>query len=94
MSWIIDPDNWAVVGHLTQDGMWRVSYGEVAGLSHEELKKRMPEKLRRVLPGHPTPDQYQISRFSPYSMHQRCAERMRVGRIMLAADAAHLCNPM
>ena len=26
-------------------------------------------------------------------MHQRCAEKFRVGRVCLAADAAHLCNP-
>ena len=26
-------------------------------------------------------------------MHQRCAPRLRVGRVLLAADAAHLCNP-
>jgi hypothetical protein len=26
-------------------------------------------------------------------MHQRCADRFRVGKFLLAADAAHLCNP-
>ncbi|KAK3347418.1 hypothetical protein B0H65DRAFT_460412 [Neurospora tetraspora] len=31
--------------------------------------------------------------FSPYKVHQRCVERMRVGRLLLVADAAHLCNP-
>ena len=94
MSWIVDPVDWAVVGHIAQDGTWRVSYGEIVGLSNDELGQRMPEKLRKLLPGHPSPDQYEVKRFSPYTLHQRCAERMRVGRIMLAADAAHLNNPM
>lgn len=26
-------------------------------------------------------------------MHQRCAPSFRVGRVLLVADAAHLCNP-
>lgn len=30
---------------------------------------------------------------SPYRIHQRLAKSMRVGRFLLAADAAHLCNP-
>lgn len=94
MSWVIDPVNWAVIAELSKDGTWRVSYGEVGGLSREELQGRMAEKLRLLLLGSPTPDQYEISRFNPYTMHQRYAERMRVGRVLLAADAAHLCNPM
>ena len=83
-----------MVAQITRDGTWRVSYGEQRGLSHEELQKRMPEKLRRILPGNPEPDQYKVERFSPYILHQRCVERMRIGRIVLAADAAHLNNPM
>jgi 2-polyprenyl-6-methoxyphenol hydroxylase-like FAD-dependent oxidoreductase len=71
-----------------------VSYGENPGLSREELQANMADKLRQILPGNPLPDEYQILAFNPYVMHQRCAERMRVGRILLAADAAHLNNPM
>lgn len=94
MSWVVDPVDWAVVAHLSQDGVWRVSYGEIGGLSDEELAKRMPEKLKKILPGNPSRDEYEILRFNPYTMHQRCAKRMAVGRIALAADAAHLNNPM
>ncbi len=89
-SWIIHPEHFAVICQITLEGLWRVSYGEDAGYSHEQLWERMPEKLRMLLPGDPTPDQFQVVRFSPYAMQQRCAELMRVGRIMLAADAAHL----
>ncbi|KAH8691679.1 FAD binding domain-containing protein [Talaromyces proteolyticus] len=93
-SWIIHPEHFAVICQITQDGVWRVSYGEDPGLSREELQKRMPGKLQQILPGAPSPDKYHVLQFNPYVMHQRCAERMRVGRILLAADAAHLCNPM
>lgn len=50
-------------------------------------------KFERMLPGNPKPDQYKLVNCSPYKMHQRCAEKFRVGRFLLAADAAHLCNP-
>ncbi|OQU98884.1 hypothetical protein CLAIMM_04596 [Cladophialophora immunda] len=93
-SWIVDPEHWSVVALIDQQGTWRVSYGEKGSLSHDELYERMPAKLQRILPGNPTPDQYTIERFSPYNLHQRCAEKMRVGRILLAGDAAHLNNPM
>jgi 3-(3-hydroxy-phenyl)propionate hydroxylase/6-hydroxy-3-succinoylpyridine 3-monooxygenase len=36
---------------------------------------------------------YVLERASPYRMHQRSAERYRVGRVVLAGDAAHVTNP-
>lgn len=72
----------------------RVAYGEVAGLSEEEMRGRAAERLEMILPGNPKPNDYDILRFSPFIMHQRCVEKMRVGRVMLVGDAAHLCNPM
>lgn len=39
-------------------------------------------------------EEYRVVNFSPYRVHQRCVNRMRVGRVVLAADAAHLCNPL
>lgn len=74
---------------ITKDGLYRVTYGELPGLTHEELRKRQPEKFRTMLPGHPEPEEYRIVNFSPYRIHQRVAPSMRVGRFCLAADAAH-----
>ncbi|KAJ4205295.1 hypothetical protein NW767_004089 [Fusarium falciforme] len=79
---------------ITKDGMWRVTYGETPGLSHDVLKERQAEKFRTMLPGHPDPSQYKLVNISPYKVHQRLAEKLRVGRFILAADAAHLCNPL
>lgn len=79
---------------ITPDGMWRVTYGDEWGLSTEEYLKRQPERYEKILPGNPKPGNYKLVGASPYKLHQRCAERFRVGRFLLAADAAHLCNPL
>ncbi|KAF9891619.1 hypothetical protein FE257_003630 [Aspergillus nanangensis] len=92
-NFIIHPEHWFMASRITRDGMWRVSYGEKGGVSNEELKARQPMKFQQMLPGNPTPDQYRLANFSPYRVHQRLADKMRVGRFLLAADAAHLCNP-
>ncbi|KAI1611226.1 hypothetical protein EDD36DRAFT_489357 [Exophiala viscosa] len=92
-NFIIDPVHWYMASRISTDGMWRVSYGEQVGLTKDDLLANRDEKFRTMLPGHPEPDQYRITNFSPYKVHQRLAKSMRVGRFILAADAAHLCNP-
>jgi hypothetical protein len=82
-NFIVHPEHWYMAARITNDGMWRVSYGELPGLSLEELK------FKQMLPGNPDPEQYRVVNFSPYKVHQRLANRMRVGRVLLAADAAH-----
>lgn len=82
-----------MAARLTEDGLYRVTYGESPGLTWEQMRERQPWKYEIMLPGHPKPDQYNLVTISPYKMHQRCAPSFRVGRILLAADAAHLCNP-
>lgn len=85
-----------MVARISTDGMWRVSYGEIPGLSDEELIARQPMKFQKMFPGHPTAEsgEYRLTNISPYKVHQRLAERMRVGRILLAADAAHCKCPL
>lgn len=83
-----------MASRISNDGLWRVTYGESNGFTRDELIARQPEKFRAMLPGNPSPDQYTLANISPYKVHQRLAESMRVGRFLLAADAAHLCNPM
>jgi 2-polyprenyl-6-methoxyphenol hydroxylase-like FAD-dependent oxidoreductase len=93
-NFIIHPDHWHMAARISKDGLWRITYGEIPGLSREEILARQPMKFQTILPGHPGPDQYKIANISPYKVHQRLAEKMRVGRFLLAADAAHLCNPL
>lgn len=83
-----------VIAQLNNDGLLRITYGEETGLTHEQMRERLPAKYKAFVPGAPEPDEYNVVNFSPYKIHQRCAERLRVGRFLLAADAAHLCNPL
>jgi 2-polyprenyl-6-methoxyphenol hydroxylase-like FAD-dependent oxidoreductase len=50
-------------------------------------------KFKAMFPGHPDPDGYNLAAISPYKIHQRLVEKMAMGRFLLAADAAHICNP-
>ncbi|KAK3900988.1 para-nitrophenol 4-monooxygenase [Staphylotrichum tortipilum] len=92
-NFIVHPEHFFMAARITRDGLYRITYGETPGLSREEYLERQPWKFETILPGQPKPDEYKIVNFSPYKMHQRCAPKFRVGRVMLAADAAHLCNP-
>ncbi|KAG4430042.1 hypothetical protein IFR05_014481 [Cadophora sp. M221] len=92
-NFIIDPKNWFMAARITTDGLWRVTYGDTWGLSTEEYLKRQPQRFEEMLPGKPKPGDYKLVSASPYKLHQRCAESFRVGRFLLVADAAHLCNP-
>ncbi|CAJ2500747.1 Uu.00g036000.m01.CDS01 [Anthostomella pinea] len=92
-SFTIHPEHFYMAAKITPDGLYRVTYGESPGLSWEEMKQRQGWKYELMLPGHPKPGDYKLVNMTPYKMHQRCAKSFREGRILLAADAAHLCNP-
>lgn len=94
-QWIVDPQDWGMVCGISKaDSLWRVAYGEERNMTHQDLRARLPDKLRKIVPGNPEPEEYEVVRFSPFVVHQRCVDKMRVGRIVLVGDAAHLCNPM
>ena len=80
----------AIVARIDNSGLWRCTYCESDSLPEETIAERIPAYFQRTLPGS---KQYELVRFSPYRMHQRAAERMRVGRVLLAGDAAHITNP-
>jgi 2-polyprenyl-6-methoxyphenol hydroxylase-like FAD-dependent oxidoreductase len=88
---VVDPENWAVIGRLGRENLWRLTYGEDAALDEQSILERLPERFAAILPDPSVP--YRIDNFSPYRVHQRCAPAFRVGRVLLAGDAAHACNP-
>ncbi|HEY6815221.1 MAG TPA: FAD-dependent oxidoreductase [Croceibacterium sp.] len=88
---VVDPVNWAVIGRLGREPLWRLTYGEDASLDEASILERLPERFAAILPDPSIP--YRIDNFSPYRVHQRCAPSFRVGRVLLAGDAAHACNP-
>ena len=91
MNLVIDNQFGAIIVRLTRKGQWRVTFHEDARLPEEGLRERIFEYYRRVLPG--GGEGATLDLYSSYSMHQRCVAKMRVGRVVLAGDSAHVTNP-
>ena len=85
----IDPVYGAIIAKIDPTGLWRMTYKEDASLPEETVGERIPD-LYKVLVGDLP---YEIESFSPYRMHQRSADTYRLGRVLLAGDAAHATNP-
>jgi FAD binding domain len=93
-NYMVGEKNWGLIARRAKGGLWRVTYGEnESGLSDEDYEARRPAAFERLLPGHPKPGEYRITQTDHFRIHNRCVEKMRVGRIFLAADAAHVVNP-
>ena len=90
---MVDPDAWGLIARRGQGGLWRITYGDIDGFTDEEYIKRRATRLEKMLPGNPKPEQYRLGDTHIYKMHNRCADSFRVGRVLLAGDAAHICNP-
>jgi len=89
-NFICDPVYGGVVAQLDAHGLWRLTYHESAEHPAETFLERLPAKFAGFIPaGVP----YRIHSASPYVIHQRCATRLRTGRVLLAGDAAHATNP-
>ena len=89
-TFVIDSQLGSVVVPLDHAGLWRCTYMENALLPQERFLERIPATFHDVLPGD---DPYILDQASPYRMHQRSAPSYRVGRVVLAGDAAHSTNP-
>jgi 3-(3-hydroxy-phenyl)propionate hydroxylase len=89
-TFVIDDRFGAVIAVLNNEGLWRCTYMEDAALPEETFLERLPKVYEALLPGQ---GPYQLERATPYRMHQRSAQRYRVGRVVLAGDAAHVTNP-
>ncbi|TKA70779.1 hypothetical protein B0A49_11173 [Cryomyces minteri] len=91
-NFLVDPDNYGLVGRITKEGLWRVSYGASAAMEYDEIVKGLPAKFDAMFPG-PRPLEYNIQRIAPYKAQQRCVATLRKGRVMVVGDAAHVTNP-
>lgn len=89
-AFLIDETYGAIIAKLDNEGLWRCTYSEPAELPVETIAERMPTFFEVILPGARDID---VDAFSPYRMHQRAADTFRVGRVVLAGDAAHATNP-
>jgi 3-(3-hydroxy-phenyl)propionate hydroxylase len=95
-AYVADPEQWAALFKMPDDGppgIWRVIFPvppeeeDAVTLSEEMVERRMQGFLARK-------ERYRIKYKSIYKVHQRVAKDFRLGRVLLAGDAAHLNNPM
>lgn len=86
---MLDSENGCVIARI-DDSTWRWTWGESAELAADTVMDRLPARLAAL--GFPDVP-YDVVTATPYRMHQRSADRMREGRVLLAGDAAHATNP-
>ncbi|MGH8259260.1 MAG: FAD-dependent oxidoreductase [Steroidobacteraceae bacterium] len=89
-NFICDPVYGGVVAQLDGRGLWRLTYHESGAHPVETFLERLPAKFAGFMPRDAP---YRIEAARPYAIHQRCAKRLRTGRVILAGDAAHATNP-
>lgn len=91
VNYVSDPEEWLVL--LRTRYFWRVLFptdstrdaGDLT--SNASVQRRMQSVLPRSEP-------YEVAHRSLYRVHQRVAERYRLGRVLLVGDAAHVNNPL
>jgi len=95
-AYIADPVEWVaifVMPHLGPPGLWRVVFPTDMTLPEEVVTS--PAFCQERLAGfHPQGAPFEIPYVGTYRVHQRVAADFRLGRVLLAGDAAHVNNPL
>jgi 2-polyprenyl-6-methoxyphenol hydroxylase-like FAD-dependent oxidoreductase len=80
-----------VLVHPQPDSVWRIDWQVPADydLAADRDSGKLDARIRKVTGG----CAYQVVWLSVYRFQQRLADRMQVGRVLLAGDAAHLMAP-
>jgi 3-(3-hydroxy-phenyl)propionate hydroxylase len=81
-----------VLIHPQPDDTWRIDWQVAPGtdVEAERASGGLDRRIRAVI-GSTT--EYELLWLTPYRFHQRLVERFRVGRVLLAGDAAHVVSP-
>ena len=90
-NYILDPAEWANLFRWTD--LWRVVLPADVDADPDVLLDDdvIEAGLQRF---HPTGTPYEVVSKSLYTVHQRVAETFRLGRVLLAGDAAHVNSPI
>ncbi|KAJ4294567.1 hypothetical protein N0V90_008258 [Kalmusia sp. IMI 367209] len=87
-NFIIDPENYGLIGRINDNGLWRVSYGVPNEMPEEEVRNGAEDKIRKMLPDGGKGG-FDVKRIAPYKAQQLCVEKFWTGRVGLCGDAAH-----
>jgi len=91
VNYISDPHQWLVL--LRTATLWRALFPVRDGADDREALS--DDNVQRLLRGvADVPGGFEIAHRTLYSVHQRVANTFRVGRVLLAGDAAHINNPL
>ena len=91
VNYVSDPDEWMVLLRTVE--FWRALFPVSAdetddqALSDESVERRLQGVVAN-------PTAYEVAHRTIYRVHQRVADRFRVGRAVLVGDAAHINNPL
>jgi 3-(3-hydroxy-phenyl)propionate hydroxylase len=93
-NYISDPVEWSNLFHWKgPPDRWRVHFPTPPEEDEEALQR--PEALQARLQGFlPKAGDYEICGSNLYTVHQRVAQKFRVGRAILAGDSAHVNSPI
>jgi 3-(3-hydroxy-phenyl)propionate hydroxylase len=95
-SYFADPGSWCNCFKVSADGppgLWRTVFPTdpsqpEADLTRDDAVQALMQKF------FPSPEPYDVVHRNLYVTHQRVAATFRLGRVLLAGDAAHVNNPI
>jgi 2-polyprenyl-6-methoxyphenol hydroxylase-like FAD-dependent oxidoreductase len=87
-NFVIDAENYGLVGRITNDGLWRVSYGVPNAVPEDEVRRTAEDKIRKMLPDGGQSG-FEVKRIAPYKAQQLCVDKFWSGRVGVCGDAAH-----
>jgi 3-(3-hydroxy-phenyl)propionate hydroxylase len=93
-NYISDPTEWSNLFHWKgPPDRWRVHFPTRPDEDEDALQR--PEALQAKLQAFlPKTGDYEICSSNLYTVHQRVAQKFRVGRAILAGDSAHVNSPI
>jgi 3-(3-hydroxy-phenyl)propionate hydroxylase len=93
-NYISDPNEWSNLFHWKgPPDRWRVHF-PTGTQEDEEMLTREEALQARLQSFLPTGKPFEIVGSNLYVVHQRVAKELRVGRVILAGDAAHVNSPI
>jgi 3-(3-hydroxy-phenyl)propionate hydroxylase len=95
-AYVADPVEWAALFKMPDagpPGVWRIVFPCDPGMPDDALLDALHVEAK-MQAFHAQGSPYEVRHKVIYRVHQRVASEWRVGRVLLAGDAAHINNPL